>query len=235
MDPNRVLDIILESFENKTKDAHIFVPLIESYIKDPSIISEVLSTKLAFLKNTGEDIPASFFLLVAYLLQHSLITLDHIYPKVYRLLYLLAVVSNANFQLIPDEKEIKKHCEKALKDAAEYVRKLQIISINNKEKEDDKDDTDSVEDLFVGNEKLRKHASSFLALETHLAFCRALRCFAFNWGLGERQNPYWLVTKTLCHWFRANSFISMQLVAFPYRASLFLVSNPGNTGSLINN
>ncbi|XP_019767438.2 THO complex subunit 2 isoform X1 [Dendroctonus ponderosae] len=138
LDPNRVLDIILESFENKTKDAHIFVPLIELYIKDPSIISEVLSTKLAFLKNTGEDIPASFFLLVAYLLQHSLISLDHIYSK-----------------LSPDEKEIKKHCEKALKDAAEYVRKLQIISINNKEKEDDKDDAESVEDLFVGNEKLR--------------------------------------------------------------------------------
>lgn len=82
LDPNRVLDIILESFENKTQDAHIFVPLIKSYIRDPYIISEVLSTKLAFLKNSEEEIPSSFYVLLAYLLQHSLISLDNIYPKV---------------------------------------------------------------------------------------------------------------------------------------------------------
>lgn len=41
-----------------------------------------------------------------------------------------------------------------MKDAKEYVRKLQIISINNKEKEDvpDESDVESVE--YEGNQKL---------------------------------------------------------------------------------
>ncbi|XP_066259419.1 THO complex subunit 2 isoform X1 [Euwallacea similis] len=138
LDPNRVLDIILESFESKTQDAHIFVPLIKSYIKDPYIISEVLSTKIAFLKNAEEEIPSSFYVLLAYLLQHNLISLDNIYAK-----------------LTPDDKVIQKDHEKALKDASEYVRKLQIISLSSKEKEDEKDDADVAEDLFTSNQKLR--------------------------------------------------------------------------------
>lgn len=79
LDPNRVLDIILESFENKPKDARVFVPLIKAYMNDPKIISEVLSTKFAFLKKNGTDLPQSLFILVAHLLQHKLISLDHIY------------------------------------------------------------------------------------------------------------------------------------------------------------
>ncbi|KAJ8927627.1 hypothetical protein NQ314_019888, partial [Rhamnusium bicolor] len=69
LDPNRVLDIILESFENKPKDAKIFVPLINSYMNDPSIISEVLSTKFSFLKNIDQEIPKSLYVLTAQLLQ----------------------------------------------------------------------------------------------------------------------------------------------------------------------
>ncbi|KAF7282444.1 hypothetical protein GWI33_002672 [Rhynchophorus ferrugineus] len=137
LDPNRVLDIILESFENKTKDAHIFVPLIRSYMNDPTIISEVLCTKLAFLKNSQENIPKMFYMLIAHLLQHSLINLDDIY-----------------YRLTPDDKAIQKDYDKALKDAKEYVRKLQIISISNKEKEDEKDEPEIIEDNYEGNQKL---------------------------------------------------------------------------------
>ncbi|XP_030748048.1 THO complex subunit 2 isoform X2 [Sitophilus oryzae] len=137
LDPNRVLDVILESFENKTKNSHIFVPLIKSYMKDPTIISEVLCTKLAFLKNCQDEIPQSFYVLIAHLLQHSLIYLDDIY-----------------YRLTPDDKSIQKDYETSLKCAKEYVRKLQIISINNKEKEDDKDEPEIVEDNYTNNQKL---------------------------------------------------------------------------------
>ncbi|CAH1128850.1 unnamed protein product [Ceutorhynchus assimilis] len=137
LDPNRVLDIILESFENKPKDAHIFVPLIKSYINDSSIISEVLCTKLAFLKNSDEEIPATFYILIAHLLQHNLINLENIYCK-----------------LMPDDKVVEKDCEKAIKDAAEYVRKLQIISTNNN-KEEENEDQDTIEDIHAGNQKLK--------------------------------------------------------------------------------
>lgn len=102
LDPNRVLDIILESFENKTKDAHIFVPLIRSYMKDPTIISEVLCTKLAFLKNSQENIPKMFYILIAHLLQHSLINLDDIYYRVYIffLIFNISIFLNFNETLM---------------------------------------------------------------------------------------------------------------------------------------
>lgn len=79
LDPNRVLDVILESFENKPKDAKIFVPLINSYMNDPQIVCEVLATKLAFLKNNQQEVPCSLYILIAQLLQYKLINLDDIY------------------------------------------------------------------------------------------------------------------------------------------------------------
>lgn len=82
LDPNRVLDIILESFENKPKDAKVFVSLINSYMNDPQIVCEVLATKLAFLKNNQQDVPNSLYVLIAQLLQHKIINLDDIYSWV---------------------------------------------------------------------------------------------------------------------------------------------------------
>ncbi|XP_060532268.1 THO complex subunit 2 isoform X2 [Cylas formicarius] len=137
LDPNRVLDIILESFENKTRDARIFVPLISSYMNDPNIITEVLCTKLAFLKNNEDDIPKSFYILMAHLIQNSLININDIYSR-----------------LSPDDKLIQRDCEKAMRDAREYVRKLQIISINNKEKEDNQEEPEVIDDRYINNQKL---------------------------------------------------------------------------------
>lgn len=57
--------------------------------------------------------------------------------------------------MTPDDKLVQRDCEKALKDATEYVRKLQIISIN-KEKEEEKEDQDRIEDFYTSNQKLRK-------------------------------------------------------------------------------
>lgn len=82
MDPNRVLDIILESFENKPKDAKVFISLINSYMNDPHIVCEVLATKLAFLKNNQQDVPHSLYVLIAQLLQYKIIKLDDIYSWV---------------------------------------------------------------------------------------------------------------------------------------------------------
>lgn len=78
LDPNRVLDIILESFENKPQDARLFIPLIKNYMNDAKTISEVLGSKFTLNKN-NETIPRSLYILTAHLLQHQIITLDDIY------------------------------------------------------------------------------------------------------------------------------------------------------------
>ncbi|CAH0560689.1 unnamed protein product [Brassicogethes aeneus] len=137
LDPNRVLDVILESFENKPKDSALFIPLIQSYMNDPKIISEVLSTKFSFLKSNELAIPQSLYILTAQLLQHKLISIDDIYCW-----------------LTPEDKGMLKEHEKSIKDAKEYVRKLQIISINQKDKEDAPEEVESTQDKHVGNQKL---------------------------------------------------------------------------------
>lgn len=47
-----------------------------------------------------------------------------------------------------------KDCEKNMKDAREYVRKLQIISINNKEREENSEETENFYEKYAGNQKL---------------------------------------------------------------------------------
>ncbi|XP_049826219.1 THO complex subunit 2 isoform X2 [Aethina tumida] len=137
LDPNRVLDVILESFENKPQDSRLFIPLIQAYMNDSKIISEVLSTKFTFLKNNELTIPQSLYVLTAQLLQHKLISLDEIYTW-----------------LTPDDKTMQKEHEKNLKDAKEYVRKLQIISINQKEKEESPEEVENVQEKYSANQKL---------------------------------------------------------------------------------
>lgn len=83
MDPNRVLDIILESFEARPQLETLFIPLIKSYMGDPHVISEVLGFKLGnmeVLENYKE--PPPLMTIIALLLQHQVISLDDIYPWV---------------------------------------------------------------------------------------------------------------------------------------------------------
>lgn len=56
--------------------------------------------------------------------------------------------------MTPEDKVMQKDCEKNLKEAREYVRKLQIISINNKDKEDTPEEPDNILDKYAGNQKL---------------------------------------------------------------------------------
>lgn len=83
MDPNRVLDIILESFEARPYLEELFIPLIKGYMGDPQVISEVLGFKLGnmeILENYKE--PPALMTVIALLMQHQVIFLDDIYPWV---------------------------------------------------------------------------------------------------------------------------------------------------------
>lgn len=137
LDPNRVLDVILESFENKPHESQLFIPLICSYMNDPKTICEVLGSKYTFLRNSEEPIPKSLYVVTAQLLQHNIISLDDIYVW-----------------LTPEDKVMHKECEKAMKDAKEYIRKLQIISISNKDKEDAPEEVENVREKYTSNQKL---------------------------------------------------------------------------------
>lgn len=82
MDPNRVLDIILESFEARPHLDKLFIPLIKNYMADPQVISEVLGFKLGNMEAQEYKEPPPIMTVIALLLQHELISLDDIYPWV---------------------------------------------------------------------------------------------------------------------------------------------------------
>uniref|UniRef100_A0A182MYW7 THO complex subunit 2 n=1 Tax=Anopheles dirus TaxID=7168 RepID=A0A182MYW7_9DIPT len=115
LDPNRVLDIILESFEARPEQDRIFIPLLQAYINDGNIICEVLGYKYRYFADV--QTPGSLFKVTALLLQHSVIKLDDIYAW-----------------LNPPDKSIVADWEAEMTQAKEYVRKLNII-LTNKDKE----------------------------------------------------------------------------------------------------
>lgn len=49
---------------------------------------------------------------------------------------------------------MQKECDKNMKDAKEYVRKLQIISINNKDKEESQEEVENSTEKYNFNQKL---------------------------------------------------------------------------------
>ncbi|XP_051169390.1 THO complex subunit 2 isoform X1 [Leptopilina boulardi] len=131
LDPNRVLDILLETFEKRPQDDGLFIPLICSYMSDQQVLCEVLGFKY---RCTANSTPFSLQRVTALMLQHQVIKLDDIWPW-----------------LVPDDKSIIRDCEISMKQAKEYVRKMSIIS--TKDKEDVPEEKDNSQDKYSNNQK----------------------------------------------------------------------------------
>lgn len=80
LDPNRVLDIILESFETRPEQNKLFIGLLKAYMPDDNIICEVLGYKYRYFSTTKT--PSSLYTITALLLQSNIILLDEIFPWV---------------------------------------------------------------------------------------------------------------------------------------------------------
>ena len=137
LDPNRVLDIILESFEARPEQDRIFIPLLQAYINDGNIICEVLGYKYRYFADA--QTPGSLFKVTALLLQHGVIKLDDIYAWVGHWLFACKMVPPVLIvfvfcQLNPPDKSIVADWEAEIAQAKEYVRKLNVI-LTNKDKE----------------------------------------------------------------------------------------------------
>ncbi|XP_008557478.1 THO complex subunit 2 isoform X2 [Microplitis demolitor] len=132
LDPNRVLDILLETFENRPQDDALFIPLIRSYMSDHQVLCEVLGFKYCC---NVEATPFSLQKVTALMLQHGVIDLDDILPW-----------------LVPDDKVIIKDHEQIMRQAKEYVSKMSVISTRDKE-ETPAEEKEVVPDKYTGNQK----------------------------------------------------------------------------------
>lgn len=77
LDPNRVLDITLESFETRPEQHRLFIELLRSYMPNANVICEILGYKYRYFADT--ETPKSLYIITALLLQCGLIRLDDIY------------------------------------------------------------------------------------------------------------------------------------------------------------
>lgn len=78
LDPNRILDIVLEAFECNPICGY-FIPLIKSLGATPSTVCEILGFKL---QNQDGPCDESLFLQLALLLQHKIIAFEDVFPWV---------------------------------------------------------------------------------------------------------------------------------------------------------
>ncbi|XP_063708097.1 THO complex subunit 2 [Culicoides brevitarsis] len=136
LDPNRVLDIIIESFEMHPNNYKLFTPLLQNYVNDGNTVCEVLGYKYRHFSDSKT--PDSLFKVTALLLQHGVFELDSIYSW-----------------LGPDDAKLSTEWKQEMTEAKEYVRKLNIVSIN-KEKEAEPDEEKFTNtDKYAQNQKWR--------------------------------------------------------------------------------
>ncbi|ELU01724.1 hypothetical protein CAPTEDRAFT_200906, partial [Capitella teleta] len=81
LDPNRVLDIILEAFECRPELDQFFVSLLQAYMSDRDTLCHVLGFKFHFYQDAGgAQTPSSLYNVAASMLSHNLLDLDKLYP-----------------------------------------------------------------------------------------------------------------------------------------------------------
>ncbi|XP_053555090.1 LOW QUALITY PROTEIN: THO complex subunit 2 [Bombina bombina] len=130
LDPNRVLDIILEVYECRPEHDDFFVPLIESYMCmcEPQTLCHILGFKFKFYQEPNGETPLSLYRVAAILLQQNLIDLEDLYVH-----------------LLPLDSSILEEHKKEVIEAKQLVRKLTLVVLSSeksdeKEKEKDKDE-----------------------------------------------------------------------------------------------
>lgn len=79
LDPNRILDVILDSFENHIDKSDFYIPLLKTYMPQSKTLSDVLGFKYVHYIEAREVTPRSLYIITAFLLQQNAIQLDDVY------------------------------------------------------------------------------------------------------------------------------------------------------------
>ncbi|XP_055499527.1 THO complex subunit 2 isoform X3 [Leucoraja erinacea] len=130
LDPNRVLDIILEVYECRPDHDDFFVPLIESYMCmcELQTLCHILGFKFKFYQEPNGETPSSLYRVAAILLQNNLIELDDLYVH-----------------LLPLDSNILEQHKREIVEAKQIARKLTLVVLSadkpdEKEKEKEKEE-----------------------------------------------------------------------------------------------
>nr|XP_033800871.1 THO complex subunit 2 isoform X3 [Geotrypetes seraphini] len=142
LDPNRVLDIILEVYECRPDHDEFFVPLIESYMYmcEPQTLCHILGFKFRFYQEPNGETPSSLYRVAAILLQQNLIELEDLYVH-----------------LLPVDTTILEEHKREIVEAKQVVRKLTLVVLSSEkteEKEKEKEKEEEKAEKLPDNQKL---------------------------------------------------------------------------------
>uniref|UniRef100_M4AB27 THO complex subunit 2 n=1 Tax=Xiphophorus maculatus TaxID=8083 RepID=M4AB27_XIPMA len=121
LDPNRVLDIILEVYESRSEQDEFFLSLIKSYMCEPITLCHILGFKFKFYQEPNEETPKSLYHIAAALLNHKLIELEDLY---------------VHFQLMPVDATIVEEHKREISEAKQIARKLVTVVLPSEKSED---------------------------------------------------------------------------------------------------
>ena len=119
LDPNRVLDIILESFENQPSMYETYIALLKHYKPDEETICQIVGFKFQSIAcqrpvdYSTHNHNNSLYKITAYLLKHKLIDLD-------------ALLVHLN----PTDVQVAQSCKEELEAARQYAKKLSSVQLS---------------------------------------------------------------------------------------------------------
>ena len=86
LDPNRVLDMVLEAFECHLEDAEFYVSLLKSYPYEKETFCAMLGFKYRFYQGEGgataRETPPTLYKLTAALIHEGFVSVQDVYPLV---------------------------------------------------------------------------------------------------------------------------------------------------------
>ncbi|XP_033875771.2 THO complex subunit 2-like isoform X3 [Acipenser ruthenus] len=140
LDPNRVLDIILEVYECRSDQDEFFVPLIKSYMCEAQTLCHILGFKFKFYQEPNGETPSSLYHVAAALLQHNLIELGDLYVH-----------------LLPMDPSILEEHKREITEAKQIARKLTMVVVpseKTEEKDKEKEKEEEKNEKPPDNQKL---------------------------------------------------------------------------------
>jgi len=180
LDPNRVMDIILELFECRIDNSKFFIELLTLYLShcDISGLCHILGFKFQFYHDASESkTPTELYKITALLLREKILQLDDIY-----------------LHLIPKDDVISEIHKKKMVAVTDEARKLNVVSLVDTEGQEDKENVSQKDDTQeIDNQK----AGLCLALLEIGAWEEAS-------GIMDRLPPFALldedsIAKSLCY------------------------------------
>ncbi|XP_071535376.1 THO complex subunit 2 isoform X1 [Panulirus ornatus] len=121
LDPNRVLDLILESLESRPQQHQFYTGLLSQYPCESATISELLGFKLNNCANSGKD-TKGIYTTMALLIQANILQLSDIYAW-----------------LTPEDSSMVEDFQREESEAKEIARKMNVVCTKDKDKEKEKE------------------------------------------------------------------------------------------------